>query len=208
MLAAAIGHLGHFYLREERNISTAWQLLTSAKEHAIGCQPLQGWCTLVMASIAAHEGNHQKCEALIAEALESVSQISQPAQELDPYFTDFNIMSVNAFAGNCWLTLGQPKQAYQFLTPTNIESLSINRQASAYYDLTRAHTTRGELEEAQWAAFRSIDLALATENEYIIPRFFSLAKSMQQIYPKTPCATVIAEYAQQALLTKERTIVS
>jgi len=175
LVGAALGHLGHLYLREEQDTRSAYQLLDSAREHVHKDHILHGWFDIVTAAIAAKEGNQQYSEAAIADAMNVAHRLPQTVEYSDPYFTDFSMISVTTFAGNCWLSVEEPKKAYTLLTTMKLEELAINRQASALYDISRAYLAAEQREEAQAYAFRSIDMALATKCLYIIPRFITLA---------------------------------
>ncbi|QBD75917.1 hypothetical protein EPA93_07795 [Ktedonosporobacter rubrisoli] len=200
--AAAVGHLAHLYLREYHDLSKASQFFEDVYQKTHICQALRGWIALVMSSIAARQEDRPKCEVLMAEAMDIAIQIPQTPQNDDPYFTDFSILSISMFGGNNWLALGQARKAYEILSTRNIEELSANRQASAFYDLARTYIALGELEEAQKYAFRSIDTALVTGNNSILPRFITLANAIQEKYSGEPHATAIAEYAQSCMPMK------
>jgi transcriptional regulator with XRE-family HTH domain len=199
LTGAAIGHLAHLYLREDHDLNKASQLLEQAREYTREHQSLNGWLAIVKASIAARQGDVQVCEALIAEAMEVAHQIPQARQGADPYFTDFSNISVHMFAGHCWLTAGKPKKAHELLTTSNIEELSVNRHASAYYDITRAYIAAGDLEAAQSYVFKAMDIAHATGNDYIILRCSALAHTIQQKYHCEWLSRAIIEYAQNTL---------
>jgi len=109
------------------------------------------------------------------------------------------MISVTTFAGNCWLSVEEPKKAYTLLTTMKLEELAINRQASALYDISRAYLAAEQREEAQAYAFRSIDMALATKCLYIIPRFITLAQNILFTDRNEAHAAAILEYARLAL---------
>ena len=199
LLGAAVGHLAHLYLREEQDTRIASQLLESAREQVQGGHILHGWFDIVSAAIAAKEGKQPYCEAAIADAMDAVHHLPHTAEHTDPYFTDFSLISVTAFAGNCWLSLEEPEKAHTLFTTLNLEELAVNRQASALYDIARAYLAAGQREEAQIYALRSIDMALATRCLYIIPRFFPLAQTILSTDRNEPHATTILEYARLAL---------
>jgi transcriptional regulator with XRE-family HTH domain len=195
LTGAAIGHLAHLYLREERNLHKASQLLDQAWDYSQESRDLRGWIAIVRASIAAHQGDLQKCEVHIAEAMEIADSLSGSQRHPDPYFTDFSRLSVQIFAGNCWLTLGASERAYKLLTASPVEELSMNRHASAHYDLARASIVVGEIEAAQRHAFKAMDLAQAMEQEYVIHRCIALAHSIQHRNRCKPLAQAVIEYA-------------
>lgn len=199
LLGAAIGHLAHFYLRLEKAPGKASQRLEEAQAYIQGQSILVGWFALLHASIAAHQGKQQACEKHTLTALDVAYQVTHT----DAYFTDFGTTSVNVFAGNSLLTVGESHKAYQWLTQAKIEDLSPNRHASAYYDIARAYAVSDQLEAAQAYAFKSIDRAIATDNFYIIPRFARLAETIQRKYPGDPHASTIVEYALNALHTQK-----
>src|SRR5712692_6891875 len=199
LIGAALGHLGHLYLREEQDTRSAYQLLYSAREHVQKGHILHGWFDIVTAAITAKEGNRSCCEAAIADAMDAAHRMPQTTEYTDLYFTDFSIISVTAFAGNCWLSLEEPKRAYALLTTMKMEELAVNRQASALYDISRAYLAAGQREEAQAYAFRSIDIALATKCPYIIPRFITLAQNILSTEHNESHAAAILEYARLAL---------
>jgi transcriptional regulator with XRE-family HTH domain len=197
LVSATIGHLAHWYLKEENDIQTANQLIDRAQELAPGHAALDGWFNMVNASIAAKGGNTQQCKNLIARASEVAADLTP--EDTDSFFTDFNTVGVNAFAGNCLLAIREPKEAYKWLTRMQLQALSENRQASALYDLSRAYAGTGELEAMQTYAFQSIDKALATNRLYIVPRFIKLAQEIQTKDCHEPHATAMKEYAYVAL---------
>jgi len=197
LVGAMIGHLAHFYLTQESDIPMAYQLVERAKAFAQGDTALHGWFNMVTASIAAKAGNREQCKDSIALATERAAGLAH--EENDTFFTDFNAVGVDAFAGNCLLAIGEPKEAYKRLTGMQLQALSENRQASALYDLSRAYAGTGELEAMQTYAFQSIDKALATNRLYIIPRFIKLAQEIQTKDRHQSYATAMREYAHVAL---------
>jgi hypothetical protein len=197
LLGATIGHLAHLYLMEESDILTAQQLIDRSKEFVPGHSALDGWLTIVSAAAAAKAKDAKRCKAAIARATEIASSLT--AQDADAFFTDFSMVGVDAFAGNCLLTIGEPAEAYKRLTVMDLRTLSENRHASAYYDLSRAYAAAGELEAMQAYAFQSIDKALATNRLYIVPRFITLAQEIQTKDRRESHAAAIAEYARVAL---------
>lgn len=199
LVGAALGHLAHLYLREEQDTRNAHQLLDTAREHVQKHHTLNGWFDIVAAAVAAKEGNQQYCEAAIGEAVNAAQHMPQTPEYADPYFTDFSIISVTAFAGNCWLSIEEPKKAYSLLTTMNLEELAVNRQASTLYDISRAYFAAGQREEGQVYALRSLDMAVATKCFYIIPRFIALAQNILLADHKEPHASAMLEYAQVAL---------
>ncbi len=199
LVGAALGHLAHLYLREEQDTRNAYQILDRAREHIQKHHALNGWFDIVVAAIAVKEGNQQYCEAAIDDAVDAAHHMPQTSEYTDPYFTDFSTISVIAFAGNCWLSVEEPKKAYTLLTTMKMEELAANRQASALYDISRAYLAAGQREEAQVYALRSIDMAVATKRLYIIPRFITLAQNILLTDHKEPHASAIFEYAQSVL---------
>lgn len=193
LVGAAIGHLAHFYLRIEKAPAKALQLFEEAQTYVRGQRALSGWFALVLASLMATGGDGGHCEKQIHTALEAAHDTQDV---VDPYFTDFSLTSVYVFAGNSWLTVGQPQKAYEWLMKANVEDLSPNRHASTYYDIARAYTASHQLEAAQAYALKSMDCAVATNNLYIIPRFITLANAIQQQYPDDVHASVIGDYAR------------
>ena len=197
LVSATIGHLAHWYLKEEDDIQTAYQLIGRARELISGHAALDGWFNMVNASIAAKARNNQQCKNSIAQASEIAAGLAP--EDTDSFFTDFNTVGVNAFAGNCLLAIGEPKEAHKWLTEMQLQALSENRQASALYDLSRVYAGTGELEAMQTHAFQSIDKALATNRLYIIPRFLKLAQEIQAKDRYNPHATAMREYVHVAL---------
>jgi transcriptional regulator with XRE-family HTH domain len=195
LMGAAIGHLAHFYLRVDQNPDKASQLLDQAQEYIRESDALFGWFSILRASIASLKKDRKQSEKFIFAAMET----AQTQSSTDLYFTDFSVTSVHFFAGNCWLTVGAPKEAYELLTTGNFRELAPNRHPSAYYDIARAYVASDQLEAAQTYALKSIDCAFSTSNLYIIPRFISLARTIQQKYPDSTYATTISEYALHTL---------
>ena len=197
LIGAAIGHLANFHLRGgEKDPIQASQLLKQAQEYAKEQKALLGWFALLNAAIASIEGNQQECEQLLLSSLETAYQTQEI---IDPYFTDFGVVSVQVFAGNSLLTVGEPRKASQWLTEAALADLSYNRHASVYYDLSRVYAASNELEEAQKYALKAMDCALETDNLYIVPRFFALAHMIQQKYSGNAQASAIAAYAMSVL---------
>ncbi len=128
-----------------------------------------------------------------------VHSMPEALEYSDLYYTDFNVVGINAFAGNCLLKVGKPSLALERLTSINLDALAGNRHASACYDIACAYAQTGELEATQAYAFRSIDKALATDRLYIIPRLITLAQGMQGRDPHESHAAAILEYAHMAL---------
>ncbi len=125
--------------------------------------------------------------------------LPQAPEYADIYFTDFSLLSVHIFTVNCWLVTGNATKAYAHLTEINLEELSDNRRASAFYDASRACAMMGEFEMAQQSAFRAIDKALSTQQLYVIPRCMTLAQAIQQKEPDKSYASAITDYARLAL---------
>lgn len=198
LLAAAIGHLGHLSLTWLHDPIAARQLLGQAQERSRG-HAVRGWFAMVAAAIAAMEGDRDECEASIAMATEIVQGIPATREYADLYYTDFNILGVDAFAGNCLLKVGESTKALERLTSLNLELLADNRHASAFHDIASAYAATGELEATQAYAFRSIDKALATDRLYIIPRLMTPAQGIQGRDPHESHAAAILEYAHMAL---------
>jgi len=182
---------------EEDDIPMAYQLIGRAQELSQKHAALHGWFTMVTAAISAKAGNGAQCQTSIAIATDIAAGLS--SENTDAFFTDFNAVGVDAFAGNCLLTIGEPITAYKRLTTMHLQALSPNRQASALYDISRAYAAAGELEAMQAYAFQSIDKALATNRLYIIPRFTKLAQEIQKKDSHELHAAAIAEYARVAL---------
>jgi len=198
LFGAALGHLGHLYLIWINDTEGARQLLEQAQGYIKG-HPVSGWISMVTASVAAKEGKKEECETAINRALETVYSLPQTPEQADLYYTDFNVVGTNAFAGNCLLKIGSPRQALERLQAIDLEMLSKNRHASAYHDIACCYVAMGELEAAQTYVFQSIDCALATNRTYIIPRFIKLARLIQEQDLHEKHATSILEYAQHAL---------
>lgn len=198
LFGAVLGHLGHLYLTWLNDTNGARQLLEQAQGH-LKVHPVSGWISMVTASVAAKEGKKGECESAINRALENAYSLSQTSDLADLYYTDFNVVGTNAFAGNCLLKVGAPRQALERFQAIDLETLSKNRHASAYHDIACSYVAMGELEAAQPYAFQSIDCALATDRTYIIPRFIKLARQIQGQDPHEAHAASILEYAQHAL---------
>jgi transcriptional regulator with XRE-family HTH domain len=197
LLGATIGHLAHLYLMEENDVLTAQQFIERAKELAHKRSALDGWLTIIAAATAAKAKEVRPCKNAIAQATEIAAGLS--SKDTDAFFTDFSMVGVDAFAGNCLLAIGEPTEAYKRLTAMDLQALSENRHASAFYDLSRAYAAAGELEAMQAYAFQSIEKALATNRLYIIPRFLTLTQQIQRKDPQESHAAAIAEYARVAL---------
>lgn len=198
LLGAALGHLGHLYLTWQHNPVFARQLVNQAQEYTKN-HPVSGWFSMLLATIAATEGNKNECETAIAQATEAVHELPQAGEWVDLYYTDFNIVGIDAFAGNCLIKVGEPAKGLERLTTINMGTLSDNRQASAFYDIACAHAMLGELEATRTYAFQSIDKALTTNRLYIIPRVITLAQKIQKKDLHEPHAIAIADYAHAVL---------
>lgn len=203
LLGAAFGHLGHLYLYWQQNPDLAYKFIEQAQGYTKRHQ-VAGWFAMVKASIAATRGDKDECETSIEKATEIAHSLPKTAEYSDLYYTDFNMVGVTAFSGNCFLKVGEPIKALQYLTHLNIDHVANNRQASALYDISTAYTKIRELEAAQAYAFRSIDKAITTDRLYIVPRFIPLAQKIQDKDPHEPHATAILEYAQAALHTNTK----
>jgi transcriptional regulator with XRE-family HTH domain/tetratricopeptide (TPR) repeat protein len=201
LFGATLGHLGHLYLIWLDDTEGARQILEQAQGYAKD-HPVRGWLAMVSAAVSAKEGQKKPCEAAINQALDTVYGLPQTPEFTDLYYTDFNLMGVNAYAGNNLLKIGEPAQALERLQAMDLAALSKNRHASAYHDIACAYVAMGELEAAQSYAVQSIDCALATDRAYIVPRFINLARQIQQQDPHETHAASILEYAQQALTKK------
>ena len=177
---------------------SARQLLDLAQEYTRK-HPVGGWFALVTAAIAAEEKNQEECEASITKATELAHSLPETGESSDLYYTDFNVVGVDAFAGNCLLKVGMPSLALERLTSIHLDALAGNRHASAYYDMASAYAQLGELEAMQTYAFRSIDKALSTDRLYIIPRCITLARGIQARGPGESHAAAILEYAHIVL---------
>jgi tetratricopeptide (TPR) repeat protein len=198
LLGASLGHLGHLYLIWLDDCDGALELLTQAQSYTKG-HPVSGWLAMVGAAVTAKEGRKKECEAAINQALETAYGLPQTDEQTDLYYTDFNVVGTNAYAGNSLLKVGKPAQALERLLAVDMEKLSKNRHASALYDIAGAYIAMGELEAAQPYALRSIDCACETKRTYIIPRFMNLAHKIQQQDTYSAHAATITEYAYNAL---------
>lgn len=201
LAGAALGHLAHLYLREEQNTQHASQLIERSREYIPRPHVLHGWFDILTAALAAKEGNQHICAIAVDDAMDVANHLSKASEYSDPYFTDFSLTSVLAFAGNCWLTIEKPTQAYALLTRVDMDELAINRHASALYDLSRAYFAAGQWEQGQLCAFQAIDVALATNRLYIIPRVITLAQTISARERHEPYKTALLEYAQSVLQT-------
>ena len=172
--------------------------MKQAQEYTKG-HPISGWFAMVIAAIAATEENKNECEAAIAQATEVVHGLPHTSEWADMYYTDFNVVGVDAFAGNCLIKVGEPEKGLERLAAIDMGILSDNRHASAFYDIACAHAMLGEFEVTQAHAFRAIDKALVTDRLYIIPRLITLARRMQKKDPQEPHAAAIVDYAHAAL---------
>lgn len=199
LMAAAIGHLAHLYLTWRHDPTSAGQLLVQARDYAQDHPALQGWFAIVDAAVAAKEGKIQGCEDFISRATDIAHAVADNPGFADAFFTDFSVVGVSAFAGNCLVKGGEPVKALGRLASMNMEDLAENRHASALYDMSCAYAALGELEATQAYALKSIDKALATDRLYIVPRFLTLASQVQKKDRHEPHAAAIAEYAHEAL---------
>jgi hypothetical protein len=155
------------------------------------------WLTILTAATAAKAEDARQCKDSIVRATDIAASLAP--KDADAFFTDFSKVGVDAFAGNCLLSIGEPTEAYKLLTTMDLNALSENRHASALYDLSRAYGSAGELEAMQAYAFQSIDKALATNRLYIVPRFITLAQDIQKQDRHESHAAAIAEYSRVAL---------
>lgn len=195
LVGAAIGHLAHAYMAWQHDTDATYHLVEEAQGYIGSHQGLQGWLYIVTAAAAAKEQNAALCQRSIQEAFAFADKVK--ATETDPYYTDFNLVGVEAFAGNCLLAAGQPKEAYNLLAAMDIGGLAENRHASAFYDISRTYAALGELEGAQVYASQAIDAAVATNRRYIIPRLIRMSQEIQARDKHEPHAQAIAEYAYE-----------
>ena len=196
LMGAAFGHLAQFALREEQNLTKALQLIRRAKEYIQTSHPLNGWFLLLLASLAAKAGHEQQCEAHLTDAMTIAHHLPKTPDYADIYFTDFGLVSAHIFMVNSWLTLGNAEKAYTHLTRINLEDLSDNRRASAFYDAAKACTMMEEFPMAQDFAFQAIDKALATRQDYVIARCRQLAQMLQKKERGKSYASALATYVR------------
>ncbi len=201
LIAAMIGHLAHLYLIWQHDTEAARQLIGEAQLYTRRGSPTDGWLTLLQAATAARSGNARECE-LALHIADDIAHTLPAGATADTFFTDFNLVSVNAFAGNSLILAGAPVKAYERLTQINLGDMAYNRHASTFYDIARAYAQHGELDAAQTYAIQAIDTAVATDRWYIVPRFLSLAEALKQRNPQERHARAITEYALLALQKK------
>ncbi len=200
LVGAAIGHLAHWYLREAEDCNNAARLLEEAKRYADKDKEnvLNGWFSLLAASIAAKKGHKQQCDLYLTEALTIANCVPKARENIDKYYTDFDTISAHVFSINCWMNMGDAKKAQTHLVETDLEQLSDNRRASAYYDASRIYAALGNLDVMQAYAFRAIDKAISTQQFYVIPRCLVLARTLQKKDANDPHTTAIIEYAHSS----------
>lgn len=204
LLAATIGHLAHLYMMWPEDTATARQLLTRAHELADKLPALDGWLYSIEAATAAKEGNHQQSEEYIDRAMLAVHRMDKGPEHLDVFYSDVSLVGLQAFAGNSLLNVGETARAYKMFQSINLSHLSRNRHASIYYDIARSFVASNDLSAAQTYATKAIDAAVETSRWYIVPRFLTLAQSIQQRDPQEPNARAISEYARITLQTNWR----
>jgi hypothetical protein len=204
LLAAMIGHLAHLYMMWPEDATITYQLLDHAHTLAGKQEALQGWLHSVRAAMAAKEGNSKQCEASIDQAMLAIHRIPRNSSDEDAFFTDFNLVGLQAFSANSLLSIDQPKRAYKLLSSIDLQQLARNRHASLYYDSARMMIAMSELETAENYAIKAIDTAVETNRWYIIPRFLSLAQQIEQRDPQNKHARAINEYAQTTLQNQWR----
>jgi tetratricopeptide (TPR) repeat protein len=191
-----IGHLAHFYLRQEPDLAQATHYLNEALPFAQGNNALTGWLSLLQASIDAKAGQARQCEKDLAYAMDRARALPQSPEYSDIYYTDFSLVSAQAFCVNCWLTIGNPTKAQACFTELNLADLSENRQASTLYDVSRLYAALGDFNLVQTYALRAIDKAVKTHQLYVIARCRKLATTILEREGYEPHATAILEYAQ------------
>jgi hypothetical protein len=128
-----------------------------------------------------------------------VAHQTDGASAEDPFYTDFNVVSVQAFAGNSLLTVGAVREAHEVLTSINLGDVAYTRHASTYYDIARAYVADGELEAAKAYALQAIDSAVDTNQLYMVPRVISWAREMHSGVSDHQHAREVMEYAYSAL---------
>lgn len=190
-----IGHLAQFYLRQEPDLAKATQYVNEAQQFTRGNHALTGWLSLLQASIDAKIGHGQQCENHLVCAMDLAHALPQSPESRDVYYTDFNLISAQIFGINCWLTMGNAKNAYACFTETNLTDLSENRQASAFYDVSRIYATLGDFNLTQTYAFQAIDKAVEAHQLYVISRCRRLAATILEKDRRESHATAILEYA-------------
>lgn len=193
---ATIGHLAQFYLRQEPDLAKATQYLHEAQPFARGNNALMGWLSLLQASIDAKAGHVRKCEEDLAYAIAIAHDLPQSPEYSDVYYTDFSLVSAQAFCINCWLTIGNPKKAQASFIEMHLADLSENRQASTFYDVSRLYAALGDFNLTQLYAFQAIDKAVKTHQLYVISRCRKLATTILEKERHEPHATAILEYVQ------------
>ena len=199
-----IGHLAQFYLRQEPDLAKATQYVNEAQQFAEGNNALTGWLSLLQASIEAKTGHARQCERSLVYAIDRARDLPRSPEYSDIYYTDFNLISAQVFCINCWLTIGNAKKAQACFTEANLADLSENRQASAFYDVSRLYAALGDFDLTQTYAFQAIDKAIETQQLYVISRCRALAITILKREKREPHATAIAEYAQIILETYKR----
>ena len=192
----AIGHLAQFYLRQEPDLTKATQYVNEAQPFVRGNDELMGWLSLLQASIDAKAGDERQCEKDLAYAIDRAHVLPQFSKYSDVYYTDFSLVSAQAFSLNCWLTLGNPHKAQACFAEMNLAELSENRQASAFYDASRLYAALGDLNLTQTYAFQAIEKAIKTHQLYVISRCRELATTLLERDMHEPHASAILEYAQ------------
>jgi transcriptional regulator with XRE-family HTH domain/tetratricopeptide (TPR) repeat protein len=191
-----IGHLAQFYLRQEPDLAKATQYLSEARPFARGNNALTGWLSLLHASIDAKTGQARQCEKDLAYAIEIAHALPQSPEYSDVCYTDFSLVSAQAFCINCWLTIGNPRKAQACFTEMNLADLSENRQAGTLYDVSELYAALGDFSLTQTYALQAIDKAIKTHQLYVISRCRKLATTILEKERHEPHATAILEYAQ------------
>ncbi len=199
LIGGAISHLAHLYLMKEKNMLTASQLLESAEKYIGNHTALKGWITVLQAAMASIDRSKQRSAYLLTKAEDYAMRLPQTSGYIDAVFTEFNTVSVDAWAGYCFLNIGEPLKASERLLAIETQDLSERRQVDHFHDIAKAYAATDELSLAQEYSFQSIDRAVALHRFDAIPRFIDLAKDIQKKEPHEHHAFLIAEYAQHAL---------
>ncbi len=66
---------------------------------------------MLAAATAAKAGDARQCKDSIVKAIDIAASLAP--KDADAFCTDFSMVSVDAFAGNCLLSIGEPTEAYK-----------------------------------------------------------------------------------------------
>lgn len=166
-LAAVAGsfRMGHAFLTLRR-LDQAERIATDAiaalapMVKRTDCEPpvlsLYGAAHLLLAVVAAREGDRSACRSAIATARETATRVGAGRNDFN---TEFGPTNVELHAVTTAVDLGDAGEAIDLASRIDASGLSPERQSRLLIDRARAHTQRRQLEDATAALLAAERLA-------------------------------------------------